>query len=240
MNCTLWVAVQLLSGYCIATTINITNFIQGESNGHLFNGDASIICERMSVCIISECYSLPRTQTGSVVIEGLALIQPNVYYDVRGYFYESYNLRDMRNQGFNMEFVQENQSKSKKGVIRGLHFQKAHPQGKLVRVIRGTVFDVAVDIRKGSNTYGKWYGIILTEDNKLQFYVPEGFAHGFLVLSDEAEFCYKVTDYYYPEDEGSLRWNDGNIGIEWPLAEVGEIILSEKDRLAPPLNVNAQ
>jgi dTDP-4-dehydrorhamnose 3,5-epimerase len=139
-----------------------------------------------------------------------------VHGDNRGYFMETYNQRDMEEAGLHMVFVQDNQSCSTKGVLRGLHFQKEFPQGKLVRVIKGKVFDVAVDLRKGSETYGKWYGVELTEENKKQFYIPEGFAHGFLVLSDVAEFCYKCTDFYHPGDEGGLAWNDPKIGIEWP------------------------
>ena len=149
-------------------------------------------------------------------IEGLCVIEPAVHGDARGYFMETYNQRDMEEAGLNMVFVQDNQSCSTKGVLRGLHFQKEYPQGKLVRVIRGEVFDVAVDLRKGSATYGKWYGQLLSEENKLQFYIPEGFAHGFLVLSDVAEFCYKCTDFYHPGDEGGLAWNDPTIGVEWP------------------------
>ena len=149
-------------------------------------------------------------------IEGLYIIEPTVHGDSRGYFMETYNLRDMEAAGLNMRFVQDNQSMSVKGVLRGLHFQKEFPQGKLVRVIRGRVFDVAVDLRKSSSTYGKWYGVELSEENKKQFYISEGFAHGFLVLSDTAEFCYKVTDFYHPGDEGGLAWNDPAIGIEWP------------------------
>ena len=149
-------------------------------------------------------------------IEGLCVIEPAVHGDTRGYFMETYNQRDMEEAGLNMVFVQDNQSCSTKGVLRGLHFQKEYPQGKLVRVIRGEVFDVAVDLRKGSTTYGKWYGQLLSEENKLQFYIPEGFAHGFLVLSDVAEFCYKCTDFYHPGDEGGLAWNDPTIGVEWP------------------------
>ena len=152
-------------------------------------------------------------------IEGLYIIEPTVFGDSRGYFTETYNSRDMAEAGLNMVFVQDNQSMSVKGVLRGLHFQKEFPQGKLVRVIKGKVFDVAVDLRKGSETYGKWYGVELTEENKKQFYISEGFAHGFLVLSDTAEFCYKVTDFYHPGDEGGLAWNDPEIGIEWPELE---------------------
>ncbi len=148
-------------------------------------------------------------------IEGLHVIEPAVHGDSRGYFMETYNKRDLEEYGLNMEFVQDNQSMSTKGVLRGLHFQKEFPQGKLVRVIKGKVFDVAVDLRKGSKTYGKWYGVELTEENKKQFYISEGFAHGFLVLSDTAEFCYKVTDFYHPGDEGGLAWNDPTIGVEW-------------------------
>lgn len=149
-------------------------------------------------------------------IKGLYIIEPQVFGDARGYFMETYSLRDMQNAGLDMVFVQDNQSMSIKGVLRGLHFQKEHPQGKLVRVIKGRVFDVAVDLRVGSETYGKWYGVELTEENKKQFYISEGFAHGFLVLSETAEFCYKCTDFYHPGDEGGLAWNDPAIGIQWP------------------------
>ena len=149
-------------------------------------------------------------------IEGLYVIEPTVHGDSRGYFMETYNQRDMAEAGLNMTFVQDNQSMSTKGVLRGLHFQINHPQGKLVRVIKGRVFDVAVDMRKDSMTYGKWFGVELSEENKKQFYISPGFAHGFLVLSDVAEFCYKCTDFYHPNDEGGLAWNDPSIGIEWP------------------------
>ena len=149
-------------------------------------------------------------------IEGLYIIEPTVHGDNRGYFMETYSQRDMEEAGLNLKFVQDNQSMSVKGVLRGLHFQKQYPQGKLVRVIRGRVFDVAVDLRAGSETYGKWYGVELTAENHKQFYIPEGFAHGFLVLSDMAEFCYKCTDFYHPGDEGGLAWNDPKIGIKWP------------------------
>ena len=148
-------------------------------------------------------------------IEGLLIIEPAVHGDSRGYFTETYNKRDMQEARLDMEFVQDNQSMSTKGVLRGLHFQKQFPQGKLVRVIKGKVFDVAVDMRKGSKTFGKWYGVKLTEENKKQFYISEGFAHGFLVLSDVAEFCYKVTDFYHPNDEDGIAWNDPAIGIDW-------------------------
>lgn len=148
-------------------------------------------------------------------IEGLYIIEPAIHGDKRGYFMETYNKRDMEEAGLNLNFVQDNQSMSQKGVLRGLHFQKQFPQGKLVRVIKGCVFDVAVDLRKDSKTYGKWFGVELTEENKKQFYISEGFAHGFLVRSETAEFCYKVTDFYHPNDEGGLAWNDPAIGIDW-------------------------
>ena len=180
-------------------------------------------------------------------IAGLCVITPTVHGDARGYFVETYNQKDMAEAGLTMNFVQDNQSCSVKGVLRGLHFQKQFPQGKLVRVIKGSVFDVAVDLRPGSETYGRWFGIELTEENKKQFYIPEGFAHGFLVLSDIAEFCYKCTDFYHPGDEGGLAWNDPSIGIQWPqlmgeyqgsaaaggytLTDGTAIVLSEKDQL---------
>lgn len=163
-------------------------------------------------------------------IQGLYVIEPSVFGDERGYFMETYNQNDMREAGLSMVFVQDNQSMSVKGVLRGLHYQKQYPQGKLVRVVKGTVFDVAVDLRTGSETYGKWYGVELSEENKKQFYIPEGFAHGFLVLSDVAEFCYKCTDFYQPGDEGGMIWNDPEIGIQWPIPEGMELIISEKDQ----------
>lgn len=180
-------------------------------------------------------------------IEGLHVIKPAVHNDSRGYFMETYNKNDMIEAGLNIEFVQDNQSNSVKGVLRGMHFQKEFPQGKLVRVIRGRVYDVALDLRKGSSTYGQWYGTELSEENKKQIYIPEGFAHGFLVLSDIAEFFYKCTDFYHPGDEGGLAWNDPELGIEWPeivgeytgsasaegyrMADGTELILSDKDQL---------
>ena len=170
-------------------------------------------------------------------MEGLYIIEPTVFGDNRGFFMESYNKREFEKIGLDMNFVQDNHSRSKKGVLRGLHFQKKHPQGKLVRVIRGKVFDVAVDLRKGSPTFGKWYGIILSDENHLMFYIPEGFAHGFLVLSEEADFFYKCTDFYYPEYDAGIIWNDPDIGIKWPFEEYGikEPILSEKDSKLPRL-----
>lgn len=149
-------------------------------------------------------------------IEGLCVIEPTVHGDSRGYFVETYNRADMAEQGLDMEFVQDNQSSSGKGVLRGLHFQRHYPQGKLVRVIRGRVFDVAVDLRRAGATFGKWYGVELSEENKKQFYIPEGFAHGYLVLSDWAEFLYKCTDFYHPGDDGGILWNDPALGIRWP------------------------
>jgi dTDP-4-dehydrorhamnose 3,5-epimerase len=166
-------------------------------------------------------------------IEGLYEIVPKVFGDERGYFMETYHYEDFKKAGLDMVFVQDNQSSSRKGVLRGLHYQKKHPQGKLVRVLSGEVFDVAVDTREGSKTFGQWYGVVLSAQKKNQFYVPEGFAHGFLVLSDTAEFAYKCTDYYHPEDEGGYAWNDEAIGVEWPIEEGMEILLSERDRNHP-------
>ena len=166
----------------------------------------------------------------SCEIEGLKVITPTVFGDERGYFMETYNYNDFKEAGIDVQFVQDNQSMSTRGVLRGLHFQKQFPQGKLVRVVRGKVFDVAVDLRSDSKTYGKWFGVELSAENMKQFYIPEGFAHGFLVLSDEAEFCYKCTDFYHPGDEGGLAWNDPEIGVEWPLEEGVDLIISEKDQ----------
>ena len=149
-------------------------------------------------------------------IEGLCVITPAVHGDSRGYFMETYSLRDMEEEGLSYRFVQDNQSSSIKGVLRGLHFQKQFPQTKLVRVIKGSVYDVAVDLRSGSKTFGKYFGVELTKDNKKQFLIPRGFAHGFLVLSDVAEFCYKCDDFYHANDEGGMAWNDPEIGIVWP------------------------
>lgn len=163
-------------------------------------------------------------------IEGLYVIEPAVFPDSRGYFMETYNQRDFEEAGLDMVFVQDNQSMSVKGVLRGLHFQKQFPQGKLVRAVRGKVFDVAVDLRTGSKTFGKWFGVELSAENKKQFYIPEGFAHGFLVMSDEAEFAYKCTDFYHPGDEGGILWSDPEIGIAWPIEESTELIISEKDQ----------
>lgn len=167
-------------------------------------------------------------------IEGLTIVEPKVFGDNRGYFMETYNKNDFEEEGLHYDFVQDNQSASKKGVLRGLHFQINFPQDKLVRVINGEVFDVAVDLRDGSKTFGKWFGVKLSAENKKQFLIPKNFAHGFLVLSDYAEFCYKVTDFYHPNDEGGLMWNDPDIGVEWPFPEgvtANDLILSEKDKV---------
>ncbi len=162
-------------------------------------------------------------------IQGLKIITPTVRGDERGYFFESYQYEDYKAAGIDEVFVQDNQSASKRGVLRGLHFQIEHPQAKLVRVLKGEVFDVVVDIRKGSPTYGQWHGVLLSEENKKQFYVPKDFAHGFLVLSDHAEFFYKCSDFYHPGDEGGILYNDPAIGIEWPIPEGMELIFSERD-----------
>lgn len=162
-------------------------------------------------------------------IDGVYVIEPKVFGDNRGYFMETYSAKDFLEAGLNYVFVQDNQSSSKHGVLRGLHFQKTYPQAKLVRVIKGEVFDVAVDLRKNSKTYGKWVGVCLSEENKKQLLIPRGFAHGFLVISDYAEFSYKCDEFYHPEDEGGIIYNDKDIGIKWP--SVKDIILSEKDKI---------
>ena len=163
-------------------------------------------------------------------IPGVVIVQPRIFGDERGYFFELFSQRDFERQVCRTVFVQDNESKSCYGVVRGLHFQKPpYAQSKLVRVVKGRVLDVAVDIRKGSATYGKWYGIELSEENKKQFYIPEGFAHGFLVLSDQAEFCYKCTDFYHPDDEGGIAWNDPTINVAWPELDV-PYRMSEKDK----------
>ena len=166
-------------------------------------------------------------------IEGVYIIEPKLFGDNRGYFFESYNEKEFKENGLDYTFVQDNESKSKKGVLRGLHFQKTYPQAKLVRVLEGEVFDVAVDLRKDSKTYGKWVGVILSSENKRQFMIPRGFAHGFVVLSESATFTYKCDEFYHPEDEGGLMWNDEDINIEWPYE--GEVLLSEKDKKHPSL-----
>lgn len=171
-------------------------------------------------------------------IEGLYLIEPKIFGDERGYFMETYHYEDFKAAGLDVVFVQDNQSLSKKGVLRGLHYQKEHPQGKLVHVLKGSVYDVAVDLRKGSKTYGKWHGVLLSNMNKKFFYVPKGFAHGFLVLSEEAVFSYKCTDFYHPEDEGGFLWNDPEIGVEWPISGDIQLTISEKDKKLPTLQQN--
>lgn len=166
-------------------------------------------------------------------MKGLFIVETKAFEDNRGFFMETYNYREFKELGLDVAFVQDNHSRSNRGVLRGLHFQWRHPQGKLVRVVKGRVFDVAVDIRRSSPTFGKWFGIELSEENKRQFYIPPGFAHGFLALEDETDFLYKCTDYYYPEDEGGIIWNDPTIGIEWPIDEIEELIISNKDKKLP-------
>ncbi|MBQ9026438.1 MAG: dTDP-4-dehydrorhamnose 3,5-epimerase [Methanobrevibacter sp.] len=168
-------------------------------------------------------------------IEGMILVDPAVFCDNRGYFMETYQENDFKEAGYDLTFVQDNQSSSTKGVLRGLHLQLKYPQGKLVRVIRGEVFDVGVDLRADSPTYGKWFGAILSEENKKQLYIPPCFAHGFVVLSDTAEFVYKCTEFYHGEDEGGIIWNDPDIGIEWPIDDIDELIFSDKDKQWPTL-----
>ncbi len=162
-------------------------------------------------------------------IEGLKVITPEVFEDARGYFMETYQYEDFKAAGIDQVFVQDNQSASVKGVLRGLHFQIQYPQDKLVRVLKGEVYDVAVDIRPGSKTYGRYFGVLLSAENKKQFFIPKNFAHGFLVVSDTAEFAYKCTDFYHPNDEGGILWNDPEIGIDWPIEEGVKLIQSEKD-----------
>lgn len=173
----------------------------------------------------------------STPITGLFVIEPAMFGDQRGFFMETYNKKEFYELGIDIDFVQDNHSRSKKGTLRGLHFQKKHAQSKLVRVISGAVFDVVVDIRPHSSTFGQWFGCILSEDNRKLLFVPEGFAHGFLTLSEIAEFTYKCSDYYHPEYEAGIIWNDEDIAIDWPLKEYGidELILSEKDKKLPKL-----
>ncbi|MBE5885077.1 MAG: dTDP-4-dehydrorhamnose 3,5-epimerase [Lachnospiraceae bacterium] len=169
-------------------------------------------------------------QVETCEIEGLKIITPTVFGDERGYFMETYQYEDFKAAGIDVTFVQDNQSASKKGVLRGLHFQINYPQDKLVRVISGEVYDVAVDLREGSPTYGQWHGELLSAENKKQFFIPKNFAHGFLVLSEYAEFCYKCTDYYHANDEGGLLWSDPEIGVKWPIPEGVELTISDKDK----------
>ena len=166
-------------------------------------------------------------------IEGVYIVEPKVFGDERGYFMETYSEKDFKEAGLNYTFVQDNQSSSKRGVLRGLHFQKTFPQAKLVRVLNGEVFDVAVDLRKNSDTFGKWVGVLLSGENKKQLLIPRGFAHGFLVVSETAEFAYKCDDFYHPGDEGGIIYNDPDINISWPKTD--NLILSEKDKLHPTL-----
>ena len=173
-------------------------------------------------------------------IDGMFIIEPTVFGDERGYFLETYHYEEFKAAGIDANFVQDNQSKSKKGVLRGLHFQTKNPQGKLVRVINGEVFDVGVDLREGSPTFGKWVGATLSAENKRQLYIPEGFAHGFLVLSEEAEFVYKCTNFYDPKNEGGIIYNDPDINISWPISDDMTILLSSKDQLLPTFNEYAK
>ena len=178
---------------------------------------------------------MPYTVTQTALPDVL-ILEPKVFGDERGFFYESFNQRDFQKAtGLNVNFVQDNHSRSSQGVLRGLHYQIQHPQGKLVRVTLGSVFDVAVDLRQSSPMFGKWVGVELSADNKRQLWVPPGFAHGFLVTSDYAEFLYKTTDYWYPEHERSLLWSDPAVGIQWPSIQQ-EIKLAEKDRLGKVLS----
>ena len=182
---------------------------------------------------VKEIFKMGKITVETCEIEGLKVITPAVFGDERGYFMETYSRRDFEEAGIGMEFVQDNQSSSKKGVLRGLHFQINYPQDKLVRVVNGEVFDVAVDLRKGSKTYGKWFGVVLSAENKKQFFIPKNFAHGFIVLSDHAEFAYKCSDFYHPNDEGGIKWDDPEIGVEWPMPEgmsKEDLIISEKDK----------
>ena len=171
-------------------------------------------------------------------IKGVYVIETKLYGDNRGYFFESYKKDDFAAAGLDYNFVQDNQSSSSKGVLRGLHFQKTHPQAKLVQVLKGEVFDVCVDLRKGSETYGQWVGEVLSGENHKQLMIPRGFAHGFVVLSDYAEFMYKCDDFYHPEDEGGIIWNDPDVAIDWPYK--GELTLSEKDKKNPTLAESRQ
>jgi dTDP-4-dehydrorhamnose 3,5-epimerase len=184
-------------------------------------------------------FDFKKCKSGNIEIPGLYEIQPKVFGDKRGYFFEVYSEKDFFEAGLKMKFVQDNQSSSTKGVLRGLHFQTRHPQGKLVRAVSGQVYDVAVDLRKGSPSFGNYYGVILDSEKQNQFYIPEGFAHGFYVLSDSAVFAYKCTDFYDPQGEGGLMWNDPTIGIDWAsVAPDISPLLSEKDGKHPAFDVN--
>ncbi len=187
------------------------------------------------IITIGRTVKMGKFQFQKTDIDGLYVIEPTVFGDERGYFMETYNYNEFKEAGLDMVFVQDNESKSKKGVLRGLHFQTRNSQGKLVRVIEGEVFDVAVDLREGSKTFGKWYGVTLNAENKRQFYIPEGFAHGFVVLSEVAKFVYKCTNFYDPSSEAGLMWNDPDIGIDWPITDDMTVLLSEKDKKHPSL-----
>ena len=170
----------------------------------------------------------------STPIDGVFEVEPTVFGDQRGYFLESYNRKDFFEAGITTEFVQDNQSLSRKGTLRGMHFQENYPQAKLVRVLSGEVYDVCVDLRRDSSTFSKWHGVYLSGENKRQFFIPRGFAHGFLVLSETAEFVYKCDEFYYPSDEKGFVWDDFRVAIQWPLGEIGQPLLSEKDARLPP------
>lgn len=187
--------------------------------------------------VLKVCYTLDMGKFNFIKtdIEGLFVIEPKIFEDSRGYFCESYNYNDFCEAGITEEFVQDNESVSSKGVLRGLHFQKSHPQSKLVRVVSGEVFDVAVDLRENSPTFGKYYGVVLSDTNKKQFFIPKGFAHGFLVLSEKAKFCYKCDEFYFADDQFGIRFDDSDIGIDWGKYYSGDFILSEKDNLSPTL-----
>lgn len=187
------------------------------------------------IITIGRTVKMGKFQFQKTDIDGLYVIEPTVFGDERGYFMETYNYNEFKEAGLDMVFVQDNESKSKKGVLRGLHFQTRNSQGKLVRVIEGEVFDVAVDLREGSKTFGKWYGVTLNAENKRQFYIPEEFAHGFVVLSEVAKFVYKCTNFYDPSSEAGLMWNDPDIGIDWPITDDMTVLLSEKDKKHPSL-----
>ncbi len=186
----------------------------------------------INLFFFKNCDNMGKFKIENLEIEGVFTVEPTVFGDERGYFMETYNENDFKAEGIDLKFVQDNQSRSHRGVLRGLHFQYTQPQGKLVRVIKGEVYDVAVDLRSDSPTYGKWLGVTLSEENKKQLFIPKGFAHGFLVLSDIAEFVYKCTDFYNPDDEGGIQWNDPDIAIDWPIEDIGldNLVFSEKDQ----------
>lgn len=175
-------------------------------------------------------------QVRTTPLEGLLVVETRVFGDDRGHFLETWNAKSLRELGLETEFVQDNQSLSRKGTIRGLHFQVKHPQAKLVRVFQGRAFDVAVDLRRGSATFGQWYGTVLDHENHRQLFIPAGFAHGFLALEEGTGFFYKCSDHYHPGDEGGILWCDPDLAIDWPLEEIGDPVVSDKDRAFPPFS----